>query len=151
VAPEPTSARRALAAAFLQEAVYRSRERQAVGVSLLPARPDGSSPGNCGLGREAAIDLDLTLRARELFAALWPEAPGTAELERLRDETAAWVERQDALDRERNHFLRDFRRVHGADRTAYSPEELDAFDSGLAAINARESAERGAAAARLVG
>jgi hypothetical protein len=150
---EPTPARLALAEAFRQEAVYRSRERQAVGVSLLPARPvrlGGSSPTNCGLGREAAIDLDLTPKARELFSALWPEAPAASELAHLREATAAWVEQQDALDRERNHFLRDFRKKHGADRTTYAPEEEKAFDAGLAAINTRETRERLRAAGSLL-
>ena len=147
---EPTPARLALAEALLQEAVYRSRERQAVGVSLQPKRPDGSSPTNCGLGREAAIELDLSPRGRELFAALWPEPPDADEVERLRGGLAEWIEQQDALDRERNHFLRDFRRQHGADRTAYTSAQTSAFDAGLAAINARESAERRAAAASLL-
>jgi hypothetical protein len=151
MAAEPTPARLALAAAFLQEAVYRSRERQAVGVSLLPARPDGSSPTNCGLGREARVVLDLSSRARELCAELWPAPMDETELERLRDATAAWVERQDAFDRERNHFLRDFRREHDAERTTYTPDVQRAFDAGLAAINSRETRERNKTAATLLG
>ena len=147
---EPTPERVALAEALLQEAVFRSRERQAVGVSLLPAQPDGSSPTNCGLGREAAVVLDLSPRARELFGALWPVPPDASGLERLRAALADWIEQQDALDRERNHFLRDFRKHHGADRTAYAPAQRSAFDAGLAVINARESEKRRAAAVSLL-
>ena len=47
-------------------------------------------------------------------------------------------------------FLRDFRHEHGFDRTQYSSEQLAAYESGLAEINAGCDRERRAAAERLV-
>ena len=135
---------------FLREAVYRSRERQAIGVSLQPTRPDGSSPTNCGLGREAEVVLDLSPRAREILGELWPEELPQQDLERLRAVMTGWIETQDALDRERNHFLRDFRRQHGFDRTRYAPEDVRAFETGLERVNAEETSKRRAEAQRLL-
>jgi hypothetical protein len=70
-------------------------------------------------------------------------------LERARQTLAAWVERQDAFDRKRNHFLRDFRNRHGFDRSTYAPEVLAAFDAGLERINAEASAAQRVAAEEL--
>jgi hypothetical protein len=139
------------AEALLQEAVYRSRARQAAGAGLLRARDEASGPTNCGLGREAAVDLDLSDEARGHFRALWPEDPSGAELERIRDVMRAWVVRQDALDRDRNHFMKAFRNEHGFDRSAYSPEQLAAWERGLEEVNARATSERRLAAERLLG
>ncbi len=61
-----------------------------------------------------------------------------------------WVKRQDGLDRKRNHFLKDFRGAHGADRRTYSEAVKAEYESGLDAVNARVAAERDAAAARLL-
>src|SRR5688500_5466087 len=99
-----------LAEAFLREAVYRSRARQATEVTWRQAqRSGGPGAGTCGLGERAAIELELDARGRELFEAIWPSAPDQAELERISGVATRWVERQDALDRERNHFLKAFR------------------------------------------
>ena len=139
------------AAAFLAEAVFASRARQAAGVSLLRASDkDGSSASNCGLGREAAVELELSARGAELFAALWPTAPGSASLAALQTVVTAWVERQDQLDRDRNHFLKAFRNRHGFDRNAYTPELLAQFEAGLAEVNARVDAQRREAAGGLL-
>jgi len=75
---QPAPARLELAESLLQEAVYRSRERQAAGVELRR----GASPaaGNCGLGEKAAIALDLSARGRELADALWPAGIDGARL-----------------------------------------------------------------------
>ena len=137
---------------LLQQAVYASRARQAAGISLLLAREkDGSSPTNCGLGREAAIELELSERGRAAFEALWPAPPEEAELQRIRAVIARSVERSDQLDRERNHFLKAFRTRHGSDRRAYTPEQLAVFEQGLTAINARVDSERRSAAQDLLG
>ena len=114
---DPSTARLEQAELFLQEAVYRSRERQAAGVELRR----GASPaaGNCGLGEKAALELDLSARGRELAAVLWPAGLEGEALARVRTELAAWVVAQDALDRKRNDFLRDFRQEHCFDRTKY--------------------------------
>jgi hypothetical protein len=64
------------------------------------------------------------------------------EIERVREVMREWIERADALDRKRNHFLKAFRGRHGFDRNAYGPEELAAFEQGLAAVNAEVDRER---------
>ena len=140
--------RLSLAEAFLREAVYRSRARQAAGVAL--ARGARPASGQCGLGERAAIELDLDAKGREIAARLWPQALEEAALERVRARTAAWIERQDALDRDRNHFLKAFRGKHGFDRTRYTDEQTSAFDAGLAEVNAREDLERAEAARALL-
>jgi len=138
--------RACLADAFLAEAVFASRAKQAVGTFIAQS---GSSVGRqCGLGANAEVVLDLTPRAKELFDQLWPG--GVADLERTRDVMRAWVEDQDAFDRRRNHFLKAFRQEHGVDRKAYSPELRAEFERGLAQINAEVEAARRAAASRLV-
>jgi hypothetical protein len=137
---------------LLTEAVYASRARQAAGVSLLSAREkDGSSPTNCGLGRAAAVELGLSERGRSALEALWPGGPAPQLWERVRERVARWVERSDQLDRDRNHFLKAFRTRHGFDRRAYTPEQLAAYEQGLAEVNARLDAERRAAAEELLG
>lgn len=144
---DPSAERLEQAELFLQEAVYRSRERQAAGVELRR----GASPaaGNCGLGEKAALELDLSARGRELAGQLWPAGLEGADLARVRTELAAWVVAQDALDRKRNHFLRDFRQMHGFDRTRYTPDQLRSFEDGLARINGEEDTLRRNAARNL--
>jgi len=129
-----------LAERFLQEAVFRSRERQAVGSELRRGASPGA--GNCGLGEKAAVELDLSARGRELAAQLWPAGLEGARLDALKALVADWIVEQDALDRKRNHFLRDFRGQHGADRTKYGDETLRAFEAGLAKVNAEETERR---------
>jgi hypothetical protein len=139
------------AEAFLVEAVFASRARQAAGVSLLrAAERDGSAATNCGLGREAAVELALSPRAAELAAVLWPAALAPESLRAVQDVMARWVERQDQLDRDRNHFLKAFRGKHGFDRAAYGPELSAQFESGLTEVNARVEAERRDAARALL-
>jgi len=134
----------ALAELFLQEAVYRSRATQAAGTALA-GLADGA-PGRCGLGEGAAVVLELTPRGRELAAELYPNVVPSHVAALLRE----WVERQDALDRDRNHFLKAFRHRHGFDRNAYSPELRAQFEQGLERVNAAAAAERRAVAERLL-
>ncbi|MEZ6003691.1 MAG: hypothetical protein R3F33_05855 [Planctomycetota bacterium] len=134
-----------LAENFLQEAVYRSRGAQA-GRSVLD--PDGKS--QCGLGREAAIELDLTPEAERLAGLLWPTGLAGESLAHVRQAMAAWIEQQDQLDRKRNHFLKAFRNKHGFRRADYSPEQIAAYDSGLELINAEAAAARLSAAIGLL-
>jgi len=138
---QPEAARFELAESFLQEAVYRSRERQAAGVEL---RRGGAKPGagNCGLGEKAAIELDLSQRGKELAHELWPADVEGERLEEVKRVVADWIVEQDSLDRKRNHYLRDFRGKHGLDRTKYSAEITSAYEAGLAQVNAQESARR---------
>ncbi len=117
----------ALAESFLQEAVYRSRGDQA-GATLLAA---GSA--SCGLGEKPSVSLDLTPRAQEIFEELFGDQ--SVPLDALKDVMARWVKRQDALDRQRNHFLKDFRAAHGMDRRSYTPEQLAAYEAGLDEVN----------------
>lgn len=147
-----TSARRVeWSRALLREAVFQSRARQAADTSLLRSADPTLGGTNCGLGSGAPVDdieRELTPAGRALADQLWPGAAGArppGALERI----TRWVERQDALDRKRNHFLRDFRQANGFDRTRYSPAQLAAFEAGLAAINAEEDRQRDAAAVEL--
>jgi hypothetical protein len=143
--PTAVNARLEIAEAFLQEAVYRSRARQAAGTALAgldTAADVVRDAGNCGLGQKAAVELDLSARGAELFRALWPDGaePQAPVIDGVRAVLRAWVQRQDALDRKRNHFLRDFRGSHGYDRAAYAPAALAAYEAGLAAVNAEVAA-----------
>jgi hypothetical protein len=140
--------REGLARELLREAVFGSRAKQAAGTSLLRADPT-SKAGNCGLGAHAEIELRLSDKGRELSAKLWPVALAPDGGARAAAMIGAWVERQDALDRKRNHFLRDFRGVNGFDRSKYSGEQLAAFEAGLARVNAEEDQLRARAAADL--
>ena len=134
---------------LLREVVYRSRERQA-GVAAFPATPGDAGRGRCGLGERAAVDLDLSPRGVELYARIFAADPSPARLAEVQAAMSAWVERQDALDRKRNHFLKDFRHRHGFDRASYSAELLAEFEGGLARIGTEEDAERRRAAEQVV-
>lgn len=138
-----------LAESFLQEAVFRSRGRQSIEAALNPA--DENHPGQCGLGAKAAVVLDLERRGRELFDEIWPDLAEESGLERIKSSMRSWVQRQDALDRKRNHFLKAFRQEHGFDRNAYSPEQAQAYRSGLDAVNTEVDELRRKAAEELLG
>jgi len=136
--------RLARAELFLQEAVYRSRATQAAGTAL--AQLAEGAQRQCGLGDGPAVVLDLTPRGRELAGELFPGGVPAHVAPLLRE----WVERQDALDRDRNHFLKAFRQRHGFDRNAYSPELRAQFEQGLERVSAAAAAERSAVAERLL-
>ena len=138
-----SAARQDLACAFLTEAIYRSRNSQ--GLSSVFA---GKS--NCGLGEGPVTNLDLSPKAQDLFDKLWPNTPDESLLDTIRATTRAWIERCDALDRDRNHFLRDFRKTNGFDRSAYTPDQLAAYDAGLEDVNANASTALTEAAANLL-
>jgi hypothetical protein len=139
--------RLARAALFLEEAVVRSRARQAAGTFLAQSASDVAR--QCGLGSRAEVELDLSARARELFDELWPAGADAATLERVQAVMRGWVEEQDAFDRERNHFLKAFRQRHGFDRNAYPAAVRAEFEGGLEAINAEVGRARNRAAGRL--
>lgn len=147
------SNRQQLAESFLQEAVFASRGAQAARHALAKAPEGGAeaAEGQCGLGERAAVVLDLSARGRELFDALFAEDPDAAadeeRLSRMQQVMRQWITRQDALDRKRNHFLKDFRHAHGFDRNDYSEEQVAEFQQGLERING-ENRERLAEAAR---
>ena len=137
---------------FLQAVVFQSRARQAAGVGLSGRRLDEpASPGGCGLGAEAAVQLDLTPEAEGIFKTLWPRPVAPTEIERLQRVMTNWVERQDAVDRKRNHYLRDFRQKHGFDRREYSPELAREFEEGLERVNAEADERLRQAAEELLG
>ena len=131
---------------LLQEAVYRSRGKQAGVASLAGADLDKEAgPGNCGLGHRAQVDLEQTEEGRAAFRQLFTESPSDATVESLSQLLATWVKRQDGLDRKRNHFLRDFRDQHGYDRREYTAEQRADYGNGLDAVNAEENEGRQAA------
>ena len=146
--PSPQVSRLDAAQAFLQEAVFRSRGAQA-GAGLWSAGDPAAA--NCGLGDKAAIDLDLSPRAAELLEILWPTGVERAAVEHIAKVTSGWIERQDQLDRDRNHFLKAFRHKHGFDRAAYTDEQASAYRSGLDEVNDRVNAELESAAQQLLG
>lgn len=129
---------------FLQEAVYRSRSRQAA-VGALAA--DGAG---CGLGTRAEVVLELDERGRALFAELWPDPITEEHLAHVRTVMRAWIRAQDGFDRKRNHFLKAFRQEHGFDRRAYTPELLAAYETGLEAVHAEIAAAQRTAALELL-
>lgn len=133
-----------LARSFLMEAVYRSRNSQGLG-SVFAGKT------NCGLGEGPVANLDLTEKAQTLFNELWAEAPAQEQLDAIRATTRGWVERNDALDRDRNHFLRDFRQANGFDRTSYTAEQMAAYESGLDKVNSGADDELSGAARALIG
>ncbi len=139
-----SATRHDLARSFLMEAVYRSRNSQGLG-SVFAGKT------NCGLGEGPVTNLDLTEEARALFDELWADALTQEQLDGIRITTRAWVERCDALDRDRNHFLRDFRHANGFDRTAYTPEQAAAYESGLDSVNSGADKELSEAARALLG
>lgn len=144
-----SSARLEQAEAFLREAVYRSRERQAAAAAL--EAPKSSKGGKCGLGEKAAVDLDLTQRAREISAKLWPDGLDDASLERVRRVMSEWVVAQDAIDRKRNHHMKAVRLKHGFDRDKYPPHVAREFEAGLDRVNVEENESRRSAAHDLLG
>ena len=144
--------RQQLAEAFLREAVYRSRSKQAAGTALSGvSHDDDFAPGRCGLGGQAAVELGLDEKGEELFLALWPDGLEADAVRRVQGVLSDWIAEQDALDRKRNHFLRDFRQAHGLDRGAYGPEESQTFERGLEEVNAGVNERLRAAAAQLLG
>jgi len=132
-----------LARAFLLEAVYRSRNSQGLNSVF-----EGKS--NCGLGEGPVANLDLSEKARGIYDELWPGEMQQATLDEIRATTRAWVERSDALDRDRNHFMKAFRHANGFDRNAYNSEQLAEYEAGLAAVNSTVDAELTEAAAALL-
>jgi len=137
-----------LAENFLREAVFASRGAQAAIGSLRAPRPSGT--GSCGLGEEASIVLELAPRARDLYEHLFSPPHQAPRAERIRSVTSEWIERQDTIDRKRNHFLKDFRGRHGLDRTSYAPDVLADYEDGLARINAEEDVELRSFGERLI-
>jgi hypothetical protein len=141
----PHDDRLALAETFLREAVYRARERQSAVAAL-----HAGATSNCGLGERAVAVLDLSPRAREILEELGSGDLDADGARAWQEVMSAWVERQDAFDRKRNHFLKDFRARHGFDRTRYAPGVLAEFEAGLDRIGAEEDAARREAARRLL-
>jgi len=132
-----------LARTFLVEAVYRSRNSQ--GLSSVFAEKS-----NCGLGEGPVSNLDLSEKAQAIFEELWPGEIEEDQLDQIRAKTRAWVERSDALDRDRNHFLKAFRQANGFDRTAYTAEQLAEYEAGLEGVNSTADMELSEAASALL-
>ena len=145
--PTPEADRLAQALEFLREAVFRPRMGQA-GRSLFAA--GAGVKGQCGLGDEAVVVLDLSPRAQELAAQLWPAGLDGAAAREVDRVMTAWVERQDALDRDRNHHLKRIRLAHGMDRNQWPPEVLAEFEAGLDSLHRTEDLERSDAARALL-
>jgi hypothetical protein len=144
--PDPAHAERErLAQALLRDAVFQARARQAAGIGLAGGGPEES--GGCGLGPEPSTEIGLSSRGREILKELWLRPLAPTEIEHIQGSIQGWIERQDAFDRKRNHFLRDFRQAHGFDRRLYDAQVARSFEEGLERINA-EADERLQEAAR---
>jgi hypothetical protein len=137
-----------LARAFLQEAVFRARD---AGARAEVAAGIAGAASNCGLGEGPVVDTRLSPRAAEIFASLWGPRPPAAIAEAVAARTRAWVEAQDQLDRDRNHFLKAFRQRHGLERAKYAPAVSAEFEAGLERVNAAARDALEAAAAELAG
>lgn len=130
------------AEALLQDAVYQARARQAAGVGLSGHSLDQPAPvGGCGAGNLPEEALELSPNGAEILRSVWPNPLAPAAVDRVREVLQNWIERQDALDRKRNHFLRDFRQVNGFDRRDYAADIAASFEAGLERINS-EANER---------
>ncbi len=143
------TSRSALAERLLDEVVFASRARQTALNSI------AGGDASCGLGARAEFERRFGTRASALCAELWPECAATEGADPAsnpeRDAAlAAWVRRQDGLDRERNHFLKAFRGEHGFDRANYSLTVLAGYEEGLAAVNQKHTTERRRAAEGLL-
>jgi hypothetical protein len=143
--PAQSEERQRLAQELLREAVFQARARQAAGIGIAGSGPEDS--GGCGLGREPASEIELSSRGRELLKELWLRPLAPTEVEHVQGSIQGWIERQDAFDRKRNHFLREFRQAHGFDRRLYDAQVARSFEDGLQRINA-EVEERLQEAAR---
>ncbi len=119
-----------LAQTFLQEAVYNSRGAQAGKSAMSPG-----GKGQCGLGQDAAIVLDLSPNAEQILHKLWPDALSDDGVRSLQNQMTRWIEDQDQLDRKRNHFMKAFRGKHGFRRADYDAETLTAYEKGLNEVN----------------
>jgi len=134
-----------LARKFLQEAVFASRELQHRGQSGIGAGGigaggiDAGAPADtsgCGLGPKAAVPESFSGKQTELLGQM-VQALGVTDppMDQVEAVTAQWIKVQDGLDRKRNHFLKDFRNLHGFDRKAYAPDVEAEFKAGLEEIN----------------
>lgn len=122
-----------LATSFLQESVFASREASH---TFSPRAVEGAS--GCGLGLRPTIPEDFNDRQASLLEQMIEAAglpPEQVRYDAIRDCVTGWIKMQDGIDRQRNHFLKDFRGVHGFDRKAYAPQIETAFQEGLRAIN----------------
>lgn len=138
----------AVAAAFLQESVYASR---AASHAFSPRALDGAS--GCGLGLRPAIPEDFSPRQAELLermTALLGVEPSAMPYGELRKRAAEYIKIQDGLDRQRNHFIKDFRTEHGFERAAWAEPVAAQFKTGIDAINAENRARLDALARALV-
>lgn len=131
-----------VAETLLQDAVYQARARQAARVGLSGRRLDQQAPDvGCGAGDLPEEALELSPQGAEILRKVWPNPLGPVAVDRVSEVLQNWIELQDALDRKRNHFLRDFRQANGFDRRDYSSEVASSFEAGLERINA-EANER---------
>ena len=129
------------------EFAYQSRDLAALEATrndLLRADTVDATGGRAGYFAAYA-------RFRQALGATDDKAAARGFLDDCITELAAWVGQQDGLDRARNHYLRDFRARHGADRRAWSAEVAREYEQGIAALNEREDARLREHARRLLG
>lgn len=136
-----------LARQFLQEAVFASR---GASHAFSPRSLEGAA--GCGLGLRPALPEDLSPRQGDIVTQMLEHRlPGETpfRFDLLTDHAADWIRLQDQLDRQRNHFIKDFRGTHGFDKAAWAPDVKATFTAGLDAINADNRDRLDVAAAAL--
>ncbi len=130
---------------FLKQVLYKSRE------ALHQRSPFSvSSGGSCGLGENPPFLEALGPEWGRFLAGLFPpDGPddGDGALSSL---LQSWLKDSDALDRDRNHFLKRFRQAHGLDRRRYDAATEKAFAEGLERLKARQDALLGSYAQKLL-
>ncbi len=127
-----------LARTFLQETVLASRQTSH---AFNPDSLGSATTGGCGMGPRPDAPDTWTPRQQELISLMSRTAGTPPKSDDLLLHNVArtcidWIRRQDAIDRQRNHFLREFRTRHGFDRHSYDVTVEAAFREGIEAINA---------------
>lgn len=120
---------------FLTQILYKSRE------ALHQRDPFAvSSGGSCGLGENPPSLEALGPEWGRFLAGLFPPDGPTGGGRSLSPFLQSWLKDSDALDRDRNHFLKRFRQAHGLDRRRYDAPTEKVFAEGLERLKARQDA-----------
>lgn len=137
----------ALSVAFLQESVFASR---AASHSTTLRLLDGAS--GCGKGPRPVIPEDFNPRQADLLArmlVLRAVTPSPAMFDTVRDRVGRWVKIQDGIDRQRSHFIKDFRDIHGFEHASWAAPVQAEFKERIDVINADNRVRLDAAAGDL--
>lgn len=139
------NSKQSLAREFLTQILYKSRE------ALHQRGPfTVSGGGSCGLGENPPSPEALGPERGRFLAGLFPPDGPDDGGRTLSPLLQNWLKDSDALDRDRNHFLKRFRQAHGLDRRRYDAATEKAFAEGLERLKARQDALLGSYARKLL-